>query len=289
MALCGIAAIFALVLVLSRSASAGVGSICPRGSSPFPRLPSGRSRSTPTISGRRRSRSAPSPRSPRSRLVAFGSARAGRDGEGLPDRIVPLALIYDEAMARGRRGTGLTRFRRGDRRCLAPFAIASPGGLWDSFDAPGGSAGYRSRASARRSCSLRTGSAPTTRSSSTGRPAQRRATSPAPCRTRSRRQHARPARGRGGRVAALCPPPRIRACSRLQFGRRHLAFLAFSRFVSPQYLVWLIPLVLVVPGRLGSLAAVSARLSARPRAALVLPLPRRLGPRRIVWLVVAGT
>ena len=32
------------------------------------------------------------------------------------------------------------------------------------------------------------------------------------------------------------------------------AFLVFNRFISPQYLVWLIPLVLVVPGR-GRLAA----------------------------------
>ena len=39
-------------------------------------------------------------------------------------------------------------------------------------------------------------------------------------------------------------------------------FLAFNRFVSPQYVVWLIPLVLLVPGRTGiaAIAMVGAAL-----------------------------
>ena len=116
--------------------------------------------------------------------------------------------------------------------------------------------GFRSRASAARSCSPRTGSASTTRPSCEG------------------------ATGAVSRdLAGSLPDALAKALSALQlvavalvwlvFARRPpsaerlvlaaaaavTAFLVFNRFISPQYLVWLIPLVLVVPGR-GRLAAV---------------------------------
>ena len=54
-------------------------------------------------------------------------------------------------------------------------------------------------------------------------------------------------------------------------------FLAFTRFFSPQYLVWLVPFVLL----LEAAAWVVTAGSARARAGVVLPLQRRVRARRL--------
>ena len=82
------------------------------------------------------------------------------------------------------------------------------------------------------------------------------------------------------------PEPRSGSCSR---GAAVTAFLVFNRFISPQYLVWLIPLVLVVPGR------EPARRGRLLGFSLVLGqlwffhYHEVWALDRIVWLVVAGT
>jgi uncharacterized membrane protein len=73
----------------------------------------------------------------------------------------------------------------------------------------------------------------------------------------------------------------------LAFAAAVAGFLVFNRFLSPQYLVWLVPLVLLVPGR--------ARLAAGALLATSLVLGQIwffhyrdvFALERIVWLVVA--
>jgi hypothetical protein len=64
------------------------------------------------------------------------------------------------------------------------------------------------------------------------------------------------------------------------------AFLVFNRFVSPQYLVWLIPLVLLLPGRTG-LAAISLVAASLVLAQIwFFHYSRVFDLERITWLVV---
>jgi uncharacterized membrane protein len=64
-------------------------------------------------------------------------------------------------------------------------------------------------------------------------------------------------------------------------------FLAFNRFVSPQYLVWLIPLVLLVPGRTGLVATGLVAASLVLAQIWFFHYSRVFELERITWLVVA--
>ncbi len=65
------------------------------------------------------------------------------------------------------------------------------------------------------------------------------------------------------------------------------AFLAFNRFISPQYLVWLIPLVLLVPGRAGLATAGLLACSLVLGQIWFFHYHDVFALDRIVWLVVA--
>ena len=65
------------------------------------------------------------------------------------------------------------------------------------------------------------------------------------------------------------------------------AFLAFNRFVSPQYLVWLIPLVLLLPGRTGLVATGLVAASLVLAQIWFFHYSRVFELERITWLVVA--
>jgi uncharacterized membrane protein len=64
-------------------------------------------------------------------------------------------------------------------------------------------------------------------------------------------------------------------------------FLAFNRFVSPQYVVWLIPLVLLLPGRTGLVAAGLVAASLVLAQIWFFHYSRVFELERITWLVVA--
>ena len=64
-------------------------------------------------------------------------------------------------------------------------------------------------------------------------------------------------------------------------------FLAFNRFVSPRYLVWLIPLVLLLPGRPGLVAAGLVAASLVLAQIWFFHYSRVFDLERITWLVVA--
>jgi uncharacterized membrane protein len=64
-------------------------------------------------------------------------------------------------------------------------------------------------------------------------------------------------------------------------------FLVFNRFVSPQYLVWLIPLVLLLPGRTGLVATGLVAASLVLAQIWFFHYSRVFELERITWLVVA--
>jgi hypothetical protein len=65
------------------------------------------------------------------------------------------------------------------------------------------------------------------------------------------------------------------------------AFLVFSRFISPQYLVWLVPLVLLVPGRAGLASVALLACSLVLGQIWFFHYRDVFALDRIVWLVVA--
>ena len=73
----------------------------------------------------------------------------------------------------------------------------------------------------------------------------------------------------------------------LAFAAATAGFLVFNRFLSPQYLVWLIPLVLLVPGRAGTAAGALLATSLVLGQIWFFHYPDVFALDRIVWLVVA--
>ena len=224
----------------------------------------------------------------RRELLAFGLLGLAVTAKLYPLVIVPPALVYVWAVAGRRRalesaaalvGVGLL--------IVLPFAVLAPGGLWDSFHAQAARGlQIESLGAAVLLAAHRLGFYDAT--------------------------VVHGATGAASRdLAGSLPDALAKAASALQlvavalvwlfFGRGRAsaerllvaaaagvtAFLVFNRFISPQYLVWLIPLVLLVPGR--------ARLAAIGLLACSLALGQlwffhyrdvfALEP--IVWLVVA--
>ena len=73
----------------------------------------------------------------------------------------------------------------------------------------------------------------------------------------------------------------------LAFAAAVTGFLVFNKFVSPQYLVWLIPLVLLLPGRTGLLATGLVAASLVLAQIWFFHYSRVFELERITWLVVA--
>ena len=73
----------------------------------------------------------------------------------------------------------------------------------------------------------------------------------------------------------------------LAFAAAVTGFLAFNKFVSPQYLVWLIPLVLLLPGRTGLVATGLVAASLVLAQIWFFHYSRVFELERITWLVVA--
>ena len=72
----------------------------------------------------------------------------------------------------------------------------------------------------------------------------------------------------------------------LAFAAAVTGFLVFNKFVSPQYLVWLIPLVLLLPGRTGLLATGLVAASLVLAQIWFFHYSRVFELERITWLVV---
>ena len=72
----------------------------------------------------------------------------------------------------------------------------------------------------------------------------------------------------------------------LAFAAAVTGFLVFNKFVSPQYLVWLIPLVLLLPGRTGLVASGLAAGSLVLAQIWFFHYSRVFDLERITWLVV---
>jgi hypothetical protein len=221
-------------------------------------------------------------------LLAFGLLGLAVTAKLYPLVIVPPALIYVWAVAGRRRALAATAVLAGvGLLVVSPFAALAPGGLWDSFHAQAARGlQIESLGAAFLLAAHRLGLYDAT--------------------------VVHGATGAASRdLAGSLPDGLAQLLSALQlvavvlvwlvFARRRpsaerlvlasagavAAFLVFNRFISPQYLVWLIPLVLLVPGR--------ARIAAVGLIACSLLLAQvwffhyrdvfTLG--RIVWLVVA--
>jgi hypothetical protein len=224
----------------------------------------------------------------RRELLAFGLLGLAVSAKLYPLAIVPPALVYVWAVAGRRRALDSAAVLAGvGLLVVLPFAVLAPGGLWDSF-----------HAQAARGLQIESLGAALLLA------AHRLGLYDAAV--------VHGATGAASRdLAGSLPDAFAKALSALQlvavglvwlvFVRRRpsperlvlasaaavAAFLVFNRFISPQYLVWLIPLVLLVSGR--------ARLAAVGLLACSLVLGQLwffhygdvFALERIVWLVVA--
>jgi uncharacterized membrane protein len=224
----------------------------------------------------------------RRELLAFGLLGLAVTAKLYPLVVVPPALVYVWVLAGRRRALESAAVLAGVALLVVfPFAVLAPGGLWDSFHAQAARGlQIESLGAALLLAAHRLGFYDAT--------------------------VVRGATGAASRDLAGSLPDALKtllsvlqlaavALVWLVFVRRRpsaerlvlasaaavAAFLVFNRFISPQYLVWLIPLVLLVPGRAG-LAAVGLLA-----CSLVLGQVWFFHYRdvfaldRIVWLVVA--
>ena len=275
MALCGLAALFAVALILVTLgvrgrrlyASAGLFALSPIAVGPI-------SLNTydlfPGRADRRRAGCDPAP----ARAARLRPPRPGRDREALSARARATGgrvRLDDARAAAGPRGRSLrSRASLLAICCPSPCSRRAGSGTASTRSRRGGS---RSRASARRCCSPRTSSASTRRPSCEARPEPPRATSPARCRTRlatvtSVLQVA-------AVVAGLAPlPPRAEepGATRARLDRRGrglprlqpLRLAAVPRLADPARAA--------LPGRTGLVATGLVAALPRARPDLVLPL-----------------
>jgi Glycosyltransferase family 87 len=288
MALCGIAALFAVLLVLvtlgaSRSRLYGAAALFalspvavgPISLNTYDLFPAALTVGALAAVLRRRE------------LLGFGLLGLAATAKLYPLVIVPLAMIYVWSVAgRSRALRSLLVLVGVALIVVLPFAILAPGGLWDSFHAQ----------SARGLQIESLGAAvllaahelgvyePTVVHGATGAATRDLAGSlpDAFATTTSLLQVAAVAAVWWLYARGLRGPERLvlASCAAVT------GFLVFNRFVSPQYVVWLIPLVLLVPGTTG-LAAIALVGSALVLAQIwFFHYSRLFDLEGIAWLVV---
>ncbi len=264
MALCGIAALFAVVLVLvtigARGkrlyAAAALVALSPVAVGPislntYDLFPAALTAGALAALLRRRD------------FLAFGLLGLAVTAKLYPLVLVPLAAMYLWALAgRDRTLRALGVFAAVVVVVMLPFALLAPGGLWDSFHAQSARGlQIESLGSAILLAAHQLGLYEATVVRGTTGAATRDLAGSLPdalATITSLLQLAAVAAvwllfARGPRNAELLLTASAAAVS---------GFLLFNRFVSPQYVVWLIPLVLLVPGRTGiaAVAVVGAAL-----------------------------
>jgi uncharacterized membrane protein len=221
-------------------------------------------------------------------LLAFGLLGLAVTAKLYPLVIVPPALIYVWAVAGRRRALVSTAVLAGvGLLVVLPFAVLAPGGLWDSFHAQSARGlQIESLGAAFLLAAHRLGLYDATVVHGATGAASRDLAGSLP-----------------DALAKLLSALQLMAVALvwLVFVRRRpsaerlvlasaaavAAFLVFNRFISPQYLVWLIPLVLLVPGRVPIAAIGLLACSLVLAQAWFFHYHDVFALGRIVWLVVA--
>jgi hypothetical protein len=289
MALCGIAALFAVVLILVTLglrggrlyAAAGLFALSPIAVGPislntydlFPAaLTVG---ALAAVLGRRE-------------LLGFGLLGLAVTAKLYPLVLVPLALAFVWSTVGRRRALESVAVLSGVvTAVLLPFAVLAPGGLWDSF-----------QAQSQRGLQIESlGSAVLLAAHQLGfyeATVVRGATGAATRDLAGSFPDALATATSLLQVAAVLAvwllflrEPRSPERLVLAFAAAVTAFLVFNKFVSPQYLVWLIPLVLLLPGRAGLLASGLVAASLVLAQIWFFHYSRVFELDRITWLIVA--
>jgi uncharacterized membrane protein len=221
-------------------------------------------------------------------LLAFGLLGLAVTAKLYPLVILPPALVYLWVVAGRRRALQALALLVGVvLLVVVPFAVLGPGGLWDSFHAQTARGlQIESLGAALLLAAHRLGLYHATVVRGATGAASRDLAGPLP-----------------DALATILSVLQVLAVALvwLAFVRRRpsaerlvlasaagiAAFLAFNRFISPQYLVWLIPLVLLVPGRAG--LATGGLLACSLVLGQIWFFHYRdvFALDRIVWLVVA--
>ena len=280
MALCGVATI---VLLASAARAAGRFDDSTLGRSPALRAVAARARAdlaqhVRRVAGAAHARGA-RPAARRAGRGRVRTARRGVRGEGLSGRArsagADLRLAHAWTRARDARVGSLRCGRRALHRAVPRRSRRT---VWSRAFARRRRAPSRSRASAARCSPWPTGSACTTRRSCIAQVTRSPTTSSARCRSARRAELRRAGAGGCGRgvdlpARSLTTPTGLAVA----FAAAIAGFLAFTRFFSPQYLVWLIPFVFILEPAAWVLAARLRSCSRRSGSSIT----RRLRARRL--------
>jgi uncharacterized membrane protein len=288
MALCGVAALFAVVLILVTLglrggrlyAAAGLFALSPIAVGPI-------SLNTYDLFPAALTVGALAALLCRRELLGFGLLGLAVTAKVYPLALVPLALAFVwTTVGRRRAIESAAVFGGVALAVLLPFAVLAPGGLWDSFDAQSSrglqieSLGSAVLLAAHHlelyeATVVRGATGAATRDLAGSLP------------------DALAALTSVLQILALLAvwllflrEPRSPERLVLAFAAAAAAFLAFNKFVSPQYVVWLIPLVLLLPGRSGLLATGLVAASLVLAQVWFFHYSRVFELERITWLVV---
>jgi hypothetical protein len=224
----------------------------------------------------------------RRHLLGFGLLGLAVTAKLYPLVIVPPALVYVWAAAGRRRALECTAVLVGVALLVVlPFAVIAPGGLWDSFHAQAARGlQIESLGGAFLLAAHRLGLYDATVvEGATGAVSRDLAGSLPDALAKALSALQLVSVALVWLVFVRRPPSRERLV--LAAAATVAAFLVFNRFISPQYLVWLIPLVLVVPGR-GRLVAAGLLAGSFVLGQLwFFHYHDVWALDRIVWLVVA--
>jgi hypothetical protein len=221
-------------------------------------------------------------------LLAFGLLGLAVTAKVYPIVLVPLAVAYIWTVAGRRRALQSLLLLCGVvALVVAPFALLAPGGLWDSFHAQssrglqieslGGGVLLAAHRLGLYDATVVRGSTGAATRDLAGSLADSIAT------LMSVLQLAAVAAVWALYVRVRRNPEGLA----LAFAAATAGFLVFNRFLSPQYLVWLIPLVLLVPGRSGWTAGALLATSLVLGQIWFFHYRDVFALDRIVWLVVA--